>query len=259
MDTPKFIANIDFTTLRTQKTTLLYLIENAKKHNLDSHMSDDLDGLVNLIDALQDYAVDELGIPAMSVFDFEAEENRDKSTKEEEFARTSAQRIFELSIESDSLYEDMYTKAIDGGELIPRAFIERFVNDHMHADIIKANIRNLILRDIKAVPAEFQVDADGNYIFDDDMVDDYSGEIQNYCREEWKKVPKPMVIRCERCNEKLNPDKAVWLELSITDGKYYPTNCFPKDHDSQGEFSFGKDCARTVLTKDPTNFNKKEF
>ena len=52
-------------------------------------------------------------------------------------------------------------------------------------------------------------------------------------------------IWCERCGEKLNPSKAVWLELSMTDGKYY--NQIPDGHDSQGAFSFGKACSKTQL------------
>jgi hypothetical protein len=50
---------------------------------------------------------------------------------------------------------------------------------------------------------------------------------------------------CERCGEKLNPSKAVWLELSMTDGKYY--NQIPDGHDSQGAFSFGKACSKSEL------------
>ena len=55
------------------------------------------------------------------------------------------------------------------------------------------------------------------------------------------------VIRCERCNEKLNPKTTVWLELSMTDGKYYPSDKFPEGHESQGGFSFGRACAKTQL------------
>lgn len=61
----------------------------------------------------------------------------------------------------------------------------------------------------------------------------------------------PQVIHCERCNEKLNPKTAVWLELSMTDGKYYKT--IPEGHQSQGGFSFGIACSRTQLKEDQTN------
>jgi hypothetical protein len=58
---------------------------------------------------------------------------------------------------------------------------------------------------------------------------------------------KEQIIFCERCGEKLNPKTAVWLELSMTDGKYY--NQIPEGHDSQGGFSFGKACAKTQLNE----------
>lgn len=56
------------------------------------------------------------------------------------------------------------------------------------------------------------------------------------------------IIRCERCNEVLNPNRAVWLELSITDGKYYRE--LPEGHESQGGFSFGSSCAKTQIKED---------
>ena len=37
------------------------------------------------------------------------------------------------------------------------------------------------------------------------------------------------------------------LELSITDGKYYPEGCLPSGHESHGGFSFGRACAKTQL------------
>lgn len=56
---------------------------------------------------------------------------------------------------------------------------------------------------------------------------------------------KSETIYCEHCNKKLNPSRVVWLELSNTDGNYY--NEIPKDHISQGAFSFGPDCAKKLL------------
>jgi hypothetical protein len=64
---------------------------------------------------------------------------------------------------------------------------------------------------------------------------------------------KKQIIRCERCNEKLNPKTAVWLEFSITDGNYYSSEKFPENHVSQGGFSFGKSCAKTQLTETQDN------
>ncbi len=62
-------------------------------------------------------------------------------------------------------------------------------------------------------------------------------------------------IYCERCGDKLNPAKVVWLELSQTDGKYY-TN-IPNGHTSQGAFSFGVACSKTQL-KETWNAKAKE-
>jgi MOSC domain-containing protein YiiM len=56
---------------------------------------------------------------------------------------------------------------------------------------------------------------------------------------------KEKTIYCERCGDKLNPSKAVWLELSNTDGRYYKV--IPEGHVSQGGFSFGKACSITQL------------
>jgi hypothetical protein len=52
-------------------------------------------------------------------------------------------------------------------------------------------------------------------------------------------------IFCERCGERLNPKKAVWLEFSTTDGNYYTS--IPEGHLSQGLFSFGSACSKTQL------------
>lgn len=63
-------------------------------------------------------------------------------------------------------------------------------------------------------------------------------------------LPASQIIRCERCNEKLQPQTAVWLELSNTDGKYYRS--IPVEHISQGGFSFGIACAKSQLKEDKT-------
>lgn len=66
--------------------------------------------------------------------------------------------------------------------------------------------------------------------------------------KEQKKLDK---IQCERCGEILNPKTVKWLELSNTDGRYYPS--IPDDHISQGLFSFGRACAKTQLKEDYGN------
>jgi len=75
-NTPDWIKRIDFTDLRTQKTMLLETINNDA---VDPEHKEGLEGILNLLDALQDYAVDELGVPDMLVYDFELEDNREIS------------------------------------------------------------------------------------------------------------------------------------------------------------------------------------
>lgn len=58
----KLIEEIDWEQLKIQKAELLSLAG-----------SEELDGLLNLIDALQDFAVDELGVPEEDVFNITKE------------------------------------------------------------------------------------------------------------------------------------------------------------------------------------------
>lgn len=52
---------------------------------------------------------------------------------------------------------------------------------------------------------------------------------------------------CERCGEKLDSSKAVWLELNTNTGLYHGEGKFPEGGLSQGGFAFGPACARAVL------------
>lgn len=67
------IKKIDFTSLRTQKSTLIEVMNTVTT----VEQAQQLEGILHLIDAIQDYAVDELGVPEMHVFDFELEEERE--------------------------------------------------------------------------------------------------------------------------------------------------------------------------------------
>lgn len=88
LDEKNPVNSIDFTELRNQKTTLLETINNlnAMMDVLEKQGEviedreqkiNDLTGILHLIDALQDYAVDELGWDQMLVFDFDEEEKRE--------------------------------------------------------------------------------------------------------------------------------------------------------------------------------------
>lgn len=65
---------------------------------------------------------------------------------------------------------------------------------------------------------------------------------------------KTQVIRCEKCNEVLEPKRVKWLELSETDGNYYTT--IPKGHKSQGAFSFGTTCATKQIKETIKNIKQ---
>lgn len=71
-----YVNKMDWEMLRAQKLSLLQIIEKLRGMK-DNERADDLTGILHLIDALQDFAVDELEISSTIVFDFEAEENRD--------------------------------------------------------------------------------------------------------------------------------------------------------------------------------------
>ena len=77
METPENIKKIDWTDLRTQKTLLLQTINNKAVSPMHK---EGLEGILALIDALQDYAVDEMNVDPMHVFDFEEEDIRDGYT-----------------------------------------------------------------------------------------------------------------------------------------------------------------------------------
>ena len=63
-DQPEFIQKIDWKLLRKQKLTLLETIDDMEKRNSEYYKDsiEDLTGILHLIDSLQDYAVDEMGI-----------------------------------------------------------------------------------------------------------------------------------------------------------------------------------------------------
>lgn len=57
---------------------------------------------------------------------------------------------------------------------------------------------------------------------------------------------------CERCGDKLDSAKAVWLELNFNTGRYSEAGTVP-EAESQGCFAFGSACARAVLKADGEN------
>jgi len=204
------ILAIDFTTLRSQKTTLLETIDFLEKSGIKWHESvdvkqitDDLTGILHLIDSIQDYAVDELGVPEIHVFDFELEEQRDASTPEENFARESAQKIFDELCESDGFHLDDKVSAF---------FIEATMADSYQADIIRGMIREQILNDLKENPKAFQRNEDG-LIYDADMREDYEGIVIGYIRSKSNETQTESKWCCTNCGSQ-NVEIKKWVNAN---------------------------------------------
>jgi|JFJP01.1.fsa_nt_gi hypothetical protein len=178
--------SIDWSELRNQKRMLLETINNDA---VDPEHKEGLEGILNLIDSLQDHAVDELGIPEMNVYDFEAEDEREKETPEETFARENAQIIFQMRIEGEGLYVD---------DEMSKEFIEGIVDDEQHRSAIKNAIRLRILEEVQDFPNDFQRDADGKLTYDYTMYD-YGYEIESYCREIFYNGKTKEVWVCREC------------------------------------------------------------
>lgn len=67
---PQFLKKIDFKDLKAQKSRLIMIqakMENPKAKFTQKDI-DALEGLLNLVDAIQDIAVDEYGFPERTVF-----------------------------------------------------------------------------------------------------------------------------------------------------------------------------------------------
>jgi hypothetical protein len=73
---PEFIQKIDWKLLSEQKGQLLETIEDLENEQTSSnqHKIDSLNGILNLLDSLEDYAVDEIGVDENTVFNFKSEE-----------------------------------------------------------------------------------------------------------------------------------------------------------------------------------------
>jgi hypothetical protein len=235
METPKFIKEIDWSDLRGQKTVLIKLadvIRDTKPQPVNGNMvlilvpkdaEDALEGILGLIDAVQDYAVDVLGINEMHVFDFELEEDREKSTPEENFARESAARIFDELCESDGFHQD---------DEIPSKFIESIMASEMHAAMIKVKLRAQILNDLKAHPQLFDISETTKELqYDGDMREDYEGLVTAYIREQFDEGKTKTLYLCPHCGSD-NVEMKSWVN---------PNTDEIKDSDT-GDDDYCNDC-----------------
>lgn len=71
MEAKQIIENIDWSELRDQKKILLNISTETNEEK------DGIEGILSLIDQLQDYACDVMNIPSVHVYDFETEDDED--------------------------------------------------------------------------------------------------------------------------------------------------------------------------------------
>ena len=66
---PEFITKIDWKLLREQKTKLIYLMNRARcTIEIEEDDSNAIEGIISLIDAIQDYSTDIMGLSEEDVF-----------------------------------------------------------------------------------------------------------------------------------------------------------------------------------------------
>lgn len=68
-DVPNFMLGMDWQLLRQQKETLVDLANNVNLNIFGVDYRDAVDGIINLLDSIQDYAVDVMEVPEDKVFD----------------------------------------------------------------------------------------------------------------------------------------------------------------------------------------------
>jgi hypothetical protein len=202
MNTPEFIKRIDWTDLRTQKTMLLETINNDA---VDPEHKEGLESILAIIDDLQSYAVNNDIVDSIHVYDFELEEEREKSSPYENFARESALNIFDELCESDGFHTD---------DEMPSKFIETIMADRYQADIIKAKIRAQILDDLKN-PDAFKWE-NGNPVYDADMREDYEGLVTAYIREQFNSGKTKTLWLCPHCGSD-NVQHKAWVNANTNE------------------------------------------
>jgi hypothetical protein len=72
---PPHVKNIDWGLLKQQKLTLLETITYLENNHLPQKFTDDLTGILNMIDSLQDDAVDIYGLEEDTVFNLSHEDD----------------------------------------------------------------------------------------------------------------------------------------------------------------------------------------
>jgi len=191
-------TKIDYSDLRNQKRELLRVI---RERNLPEG-TDDLDGIVHLIDSIQDYVCDELGYNEHEVFDLEDEDPDYHPTplyvaptdpnepEEETFAKAMSELIYNIHREASYLYNH---------EAMSEEFVETILNDPANVEACKELIRTEILRDYANDPDQFQRDPATNKLWYDITMFDYGYAIEGYCLEKFYEGKTKTVYLCRYC------------------------------------------------------------
>lgn len=193
------IQNIDWGLLRQQKKVLLEVISDQCTDEPNVH--EKLNGIICIIDTLQDFAVNELHLQETYVFDFDDEDERDVESGNEKFAREIANTIFDIAISGEFLYMD---------EEIPKEFIYKIINDGFHISAIKNILREDILISVKL--DNIKRNENENLIYTSDMMD-YSVAIEKYCRNEYYKTKTRKVYVCPDCCSD-NVEGKAWINVN---------------------------------------------
>ena len=139
-ETPKLVSLIDFTTLRTQKKTLIEIIDDMEKRGVEPERVSDLNGILNLIDSIQDFACDVMGMNPIDIFDFELEEGREDVIKPEDVTKLT------YSVITDDVINNIIERKKQGIDCTEKESAE-----------IKGWLRELKLPEEQAIIAEIQL------------------------------------------------------------------------------------------------------
>jgi hypothetical protein len=139
---PDFIARVDFSTLRTQKKSLIEMIDDMEKKNAEYYYNElsDLNGILNLIDSIQDFACDVMGMNPIDIFDFELEEGREDVIKPEDVTKLT------YSVITDDVINNIIERKKQGIDCTEKESAE-----------IKGWLRELKLPEEQAIIAEIQL------------------------------------------------------------------------------------------------------
>lgn len=219
MKTPYFVEKIDWSELRNQKRLLLETINNDA---VSPEHKEALEGILALIDAAQDYAVDEMNMNANDIYDIELEESRDVETPEEKFARELAENIYSMHIEGSFIYEN---------EEMSEEFIKSILDDEQHATAIKNIIRLAILEDVQngtITSLEYHIE-----------MYNYGYKIEDYCLEQFYKDKTKTLWLCSNCASD-NVQFKTWTDANTfkaTDDEcpMEDEDCYCKDCKTNGQ------------------------